>query len=263
MGDLLCAIHQPNFFPRLSTLAKLFAADIWVILDNVQFARRDYQHRCYLAAVPDVGLPGRWLTVPVHLPAGRATLIRDVRLAEPGLALRRVTSPLRQYYRRSPHRAAILDLLLQIEDAFACTERLADCSERATLALLRAVKWTGVICHSSDLPARTGRSQRLADLTRAAGGTAYLCGTGGSRYLDPEPFISEGLEIKLFTPPEHTASGTWKDDRRVTALADLAAAGPTALAEQLSEHACAWRSSRGCLSTSQKVIHTGPVARPT
>jgi hypothetical protein len=46
VSDLLCAIHQPNFFPRLSTLAKLFTADIWVVLDDVQFARRDYQHRC-------------------------------------------------------------------------------------------------------------------------------------------------------------------------------------------------------------------------
>lgn len=250
MGDLLCAIHQPNFFPRLSTLAKLFTADIWVILDDVQFARRDYQHRCRLAAVPDAGLPGRWLTVPVHLPAGRATLIRDVRVAEPGQALRRVTRLLYQYYRRSPYRAAVLDLPPQIEDAFACPERLADVSERATLALLRAVKWPGVICHSSDLPARTGRSQRLADLTRATGGTTYLCGTGGSRYLDTEPFITEGLGIERFTLPEHTGDDTWKDDRRVTALADLAAVGPTALAEQLSEHACAWRSSRH-LSTSQ------------
>jgi WbqC-like protein family len=49
MSDLLCAIHQPNFFPRLSTLAKLFTADIWVILDDVQFTRRDYQHRCLVA----------------------------------------------------------------------------------------------------------------------------------------------------------------------------------------------------------------------
>lgn len=251
MGDLLCAIHQPNFFPRLSTLAKLFTADIWVILDDVQFARRDYQHRCHLAAVPDVGLPERWLTVPVHLPAGRATLIRDVRVAEPGLALRRVTRLLHQYYRRTPYRAAVVDLLPQVEDAFARTERLADVSERATLALLRAVKWPGVICHSNDLPARSGRSQRLADLTRAVGGAAYLCGTGGSRYLDPEPFITEGLRIELFTPPEHTVGGTWKDDHRVTALADLAAAGPTALAEQLREHACAWRSARSYLSTSQ------------
>ena len=250
MGDLLCAIHQPNFFPRLSTLAKLYAADIWVILDDVQFARRDYQHRCYLAAVPDATLPARWLTMPVHLPAGGPPSSRTS--ASPILAyLRRVTSLLRQYYRRTPYRAAVLDLLPHVEDAFSGTERLADVSERATLALLRAVKWPGVICHSSDLPVRSGRSQRLADLTKAVGGTAYLCGTGGSRYLDPEPFITEGLRIELFTPPEHTASGSWKDDRRVTALADLAAAGPTALAEQLIDHACAWRSSRSYFCTPQ------------
>jgi len=39
----LCAIHQPNLFPRLSTLAKLFAADLWIALDDVQFARCHYR----------------------------------------------------------------------------------------------------------------------------------------------------------------------------------------------------------------------------
>ncbi|WP_262505732.1 WbqC family protein [Streptomyces sp. TRM68367] len=46
----VCAIHQPNLFPRLSTLAKLYAADRWIVLDDVQFARRDYQHRARIAA---------------------------------------------------------------------------------------------------------------------------------------------------------------------------------------------------------------------
>ena len=41
----VCAIHQPNLFPPLVTLAKLFAADYWIVLDDVQFARRHYQHR--------------------------------------------------------------------------------------------------------------------------------------------------------------------------------------------------------------------------
>jgi hypothetical protein len=49
----LCAIHQPNLFPRLTTLAKLFAADYWIVLDDVQFTRRDYQHRARLAALGD------------------------------------------------------------------------------------------------------------------------------------------------------------------------------------------------------------------
>jgi len=60
MAGLLCAIHQPNFLPRLSTLAKLYTADTWIILDDVQFTRRDYQHPCYLTparAVP-IRCPG-------------------------------------------------------------------------------------------------------------------------------------------------------------------------------------------------------------
>nr|WP_237547102.1 WbqC family protein [Streptomyces sp. SID161] len=45
----VCAIHQPNPSPRLSTLAKLFAADRWIVLTDVQFARRGFQHRARLA----------------------------------------------------------------------------------------------------------------------------------------------------------------------------------------------------------------------
>ncbi|HEX7160225.1 MAG TPA: WbqC family protein [Trebonia sp.] len=61
MAGMLCAIHQPDFLPRLSTIAKLYAADIWIILDDVQFTRRDYQHRCYLAPAPGTLLAERWL----------------------------------------------------------------------------------------------------------------------------------------------------------------------------------------------------------
>jgi hypothetical protein len=54
-------------FPRLSTLAKLFAADYWIVLDDVQFTRRDYQHRARLADLNDPG-QRRWLSISTHLP---------------------------------------------------------------------------------------------------------------------------------------------------------------------------------------------------
>ncbi|CAN3978238.1 WbqC family protein [Kitasatospora purpeofusca] len=47
----MCAIHQPNLLPRLSVLAKILAADVWVVLDDVQHARRDYQHHARLGAL--------------------------------------------------------------------------------------------------------------------------------------------------------------------------------------------------------------------
>ncbi|WP_329144849.1 MULTISPECIES: WbqC family protein [unclassified Streptomyces] len=71
----LCAIHQPNFLPRLTTLAKLVATDYWIVLDDVQFTRRDYQHR---ALLPGPGEPEgrRWLTTPPIFPtaAGRPSV---------------------------------------------------------------------------------------------------------------------------------------------------------------------------------------------
>ncbi|WP_409058882.1 WbqC family protein [Streptomyces sp. SYP-A7185] len=85
----LCAIHQPNLFPRLTTLAKLFAADYWIVLDDVQFTRRDYQHRARLAAI-DAPDRQQWLSIPTHLPSGRSTLIRDALIDDADLARRRI-----------------------------------------------------------------------------------------------------------------------------------------------------------------------------
>ena len=232
MSDPLCAIHQPNFFPRLSTLAKLFTADIWIILDDVQFTRRDYQHRC-LVAGPDT--VERWLTVPVHLPAGRATLIRDVLIADPARARSRVAAIIRRDYRHTPYWPAIRDLLAQVDDVFACSDRLTDVSETSTQALLRALDWPGLIYRSSDLPARTGRSERLADLTLAVGASTYLCGTGGARYLDQQPFTTNGITVDHFRAPQPR--------QNITALSAFATAGPAKLATQLAEHASCWQPS--------------------
>jgi hypothetical protein len=239
MGDLPCAIHQPNFFPRLSTLAKLFTADIWVVLDDVQFARRDYQHRCRVTG-PDG--TERWLTVPVHLSAGRDTLIQDVIVADPDHASARVSSIIRRDYRHSRYWPDVRDQVTQVQEVFAHSDRLTEISEASTLALLRALGWTGAVYRSSELMARPGRSQHLADLTVAAGAGTYLCGTGGARYLDPAPFDSGGISVAWFRPPDRP--GCPAQGNRATALGTVATTGPGTLSGWLAEHAEGWRLPR-------------------
>ncbi|MEU0720854.1 WbqC family protein, partial [Streptomyces lavendulocolor] len=65
--------------------------------------------------------------------------------------------------------------------------------------------WPGRILAAAGLPARPERSERLADLTAAAGADAYLCGTGGMTYLDPAPFTARGIAVAPFL-----ASVGWK-----------------------------------------------------
>lgn len=221
-GTGLCAIHQPNFLPRLSTLAKLYAADTWVVLDDVQFARRDYQHRARLA---DPKNPDRqqWLSLPVHLTAGRSTLIRDATIADPDLAIRRTRGLIEQYYRRSPHWPIVLDLVGAATTAIA-TKSLTSCAEEPTGLLLRSLGWTGTVVRSSEFVVRPGRTQRLIDLTAGTGNDAYLCGPGGARYIDVTQFGERFIELVNFAP--HGADNAiWTSARKISALWALARFG--------------------------------------
>jgi len=231
-----CAIHQPNLFPRLSTLAKLYAAGIWVVLDDVQFTRAAYQQRCRLAATSD---PARqqWLTVPVHLPHGRQTPINQVRVIEPAATRHRMRRLLQQYYSRSRHWPAFQEALGQVLAILDTSDLLADLSEASTRALLTLTGWQGTILRSSDLTARTSKSQRLAELACAAGATTYLCGTGGARYLDHWPFALHGLRVVLFTSPAQGDPRIWQGASKLSALRALMAVGPTALSTALHQHA--------------------------
>ncbi|MDX3434384.1 MULTISPECIES: WbqC family protein [unclassified Streptomyces] len=217
----LCAIHQPNLFPRLTTLAKLFAADHWIVLDDVQFTRRDYQHRARLGALDE---PNRsqWLTIPTRLPHGRSTVIRDALIDDPDRARRKTAGVLRQRYGPSPHWPALAQALAPVLDAFG-TGRTAHVAAASTRVLLGLLGWQGQILTSSDLPSRPGRSQRLADLSAVTGARAYMCGTGGMAYLDPAPFAAEGIAVTPFQPP---TTGIWSSSRRISALWALAVRGP-------------------------------------
>ncbi|EKX62266.1 WbqC family protein [Streptomyces ipomoeae] len=229
----MCAIHQPNLFPRLSTLAKLYAADRWIVLDNVQFTRRDYQHRARLASTDDPGQQ-QWLTLPTHLPHGRPTLINQALLADPRRSRRTVSMLIRQFYGRSRHWPAVSGVLDAVLDRFETTDRVADLARASTIALLDALGWSGEVLHSSAIPTRQSRSERLADLVVVTGSTHYLCGTGGLRYLDHRPFTAYGIPVVPFQTPANSDDLLWRWARQVSSLWAVSEIGTRALAARLA-----------------------------
>ncbi|WP_234365561.1 WbqC family protein [Streptomyces sp. RTd22] len=239
---VVCAVHQPNLFPRLSTLAKLYAADRWIVLDDVQFTRRDYQHRARLAGLSDPRAR-QWLSLATHLPRGRSTLIFEARLADPRRCRRRLAELVRQYYCRSRYWASVQTVLELVLDRFGKTDRTADIAETSALALLSSVGWRGEVLRSSTLSARKGRSQRLVDVAAATGSTVYLCGTGGMRYLKKQPFAELGVSVVPFHTPAVTP--VWQFAREVSALWSLATVGSGNLAEELRRVASTQRNTPG------------------
>jgi hypothetical protein len=225
-----CAVHQPNLFPRSSTLAKLVQADIWVVLDDVQFNRRDYQHRARLAALSDPTAQ-RWLTVPVHRPCGRDSRINELLLTDPDKSRRRVGQLVRQYYGHSRHWPSTSACVDEVVVALELSPRLVDVAEVSTRALLARLGWRGTVVRSSTLQARSDRSARLADLTKAVGAGTYLCGPGGAKYLDEDPFAEHGLTVAYPQPPRWTREPA---TQAISALWAFAMLGPAAVRDELS-----------------------------
>lgn len=219
-----CAIHQPNFLPRLSTVAKLLSADVWVVLDDVQFCRRDYQHRARLARLEDPS-DHQWLSLNVHLPNGRSTRIGDAVVIDSARCQRRVSGMLEQFYARSDHWPMLSALFAHVVDLIGETNRLHQIAELSTRVILDAFGWTGIVVHSSDLDARTDRSSRLADLTRVVGADTYLCGRGGARYLEPTVFDTLGLTVDYFSRPTWVEPRIWDAGHSVSAVWTLAKHG--------------------------------------
>lgn len=227
-----CAIHQPNLFPRLSTLAKLYLADVWIALDDVQFVRRDYQHRCRLGQ-PANPEQSQWLSLSVHRPHGRASRINEITPIEPERCRKRVRHLLQQYYGKSPHWPLIRHRLHPLLDLIGASAPLAEIAEASTRILLDLVDWSGHIQRSSELPNRLGRCERLADLTTAVGASTYLCGSGGKRYLNCTPFTDQGLTVRYVRPPEGHSTGPWSAPQELTTLWALTTFGPQTLSEEL------------------------------
>jgi hypothetical protein len=230
MRFLTCAIHQPNLFPRLSTLAKLYAADIWIVLDNVQFNHRDYQHRARLAALDNMRHQ-QWLSLPVHKPFGRSTRVNEVLLLDPYKSARRVVQLVQQHYGHAQHWQQLRGPVQEVAAALAVSTRMADVTETSTRVLLAAMGWRGSVVRSSKLHARQERSARLADLALAVGADEYLCGTGGARYLDETPFKEYGIQVRYVGLPDREP---WQAGRKVSGLHWLANASWTSLSALLS-----------------------------
>jgi hypothetical protein len=99
------------------------------------------------------------------------------------------------HYARAPFGGRYLPDLRSLYEA--PWERLHDLNLAVIRWLLGAFGIATPVRCASEWEARTEPTDRLIDLCRAAGGTAYLSGPGGDDYLDTPRFESSGLRLEV------------------------------------------------------------------
>ena len=192
---MLIAIHQPHYVPWLGYLDRMVKADLFVVLDHVQFERRNFQNRTTIRLE---GQP-KLLTVPV-VQVSQKECIVDKRVdnsADGG----RDWGPthfktLRYAYRKAPFFAQYAPRLEEI--LHARWEKLLDL-DLAMLDFVRdAFEIRTPLKRSSEMHAEGAKSELLLNLCREIGpGATFLGGLGGSRrYLDHAAFAAAGIGVE-------------------------------------------------------------------
>ena len=193
MGRLV-AIHQPNFLPWLGFFDKLARADVFVLLDDVQFPRTSkgtWINRVKLL----VAGKAAWVTVPIVRSQGSAREVREVRIDDSQPWRKKLLRTIELNYRRASHFEKVFPLTEEL--VTRPTDELAAFNEanvRRIAGLLGLD--TGKLVRSSEIDTEARGTDLLVELTRAVGGSAYLSGgLAPEAYQDDARFTAAGVEL--------------------------------------------------------------------
>jgi len=195
---VLVAIHQPHYLPWLGYLHRMAQADLFIVLDHVQFERGNYQNRTQVR----VNGAAHWLTVPVVQRSQKERI--DEKLID---TRQDWDAGHFETLRRAYGQAAVAPLRAIYETPW---ERLVDLND-AMLQFLRARFGIRTpLINSSELDVKGAKSELVLNLCLAVGADALLVGLGGSRrYLDRGAFAAAGVELVFqeFTHPVYAQRG--------------------------------------------------------
>jgi hypothetical protein len=193
MSGKRIAIVQSSYIPWKGYFDLIRAVDEFVLLDDVQFTRRDWRSRNQIKTQHGPA----WLTVPVRSKGLFQQLIQDTCVSDAGWSQKHWAT-LRASYARAPFFAAFEHRVCDLYRVAGAEERLSMVNYRFIVGLCTVLGIDTPITWSSDYPANPGgRNERLIHICTEAGATHYLSGPTARGYLDTEAFARAGIAVEF------------------------------------------------------------------
>jgi hypothetical protein len=189
-------VSQSNYLPWKGYFDLVRRADVLVLLDNVQFTRRDWRSRNLIKTPHGV----QWLTVPVRTPSGRSTSISEAEVTDSQWAQSHLRA-LELSYRRTPYFEQVFGLLHECLDPKEAL--LSNLNEQVLRALLNFMELDVEVRVSRGPVEEVDASERILGLAQRYGSTRYLSGPAARAYLDTHMFTNAGVDVDFFEYPQY------------------------------------------------------------
>lgn len=189
------AIHQPNLFPRLKVLQKIYNSDTYIFYDNVQFVRNDWQNRVFIRDY--LSLKKLLLIIPVNKPHGQKSKIDEITIVETAKTVHLIKKQLYYSYCRSSYWPQIESYIKRVFSNEFPPHNLSDFLYYSIDVLLDILGSNTNMLRSSDIldAMPEDKNLHLIKLCKYANGSSYICGSGGLNYINESVFIENNIKL--------------------------------------------------------------------
>ena len=182
-------IIQSNYIPWRGYFEFMQKCDHFILLDDVQFTRRDWRNRNKIRTPRgDV-----WLTIPLKQTGNYEAKINEMEVSDP-IWDRRHFDTLRAGYCTAKHWKRYED---ELEWAYIDAPANLAAINRRFIEL--ACKWLNIstpISPSTQWKSHGAKSQKLIALCKSIGADRYLSGPAAKNYLDEKMFNDAGIAVE-------------------------------------------------------------------
>ena len=204
MNDKIVGIHQPNFLPWIGYFYKIAKSDVFVLLDNVQYAKNSFINRNKIKTSQGAA----WLTVPVSFKFGQ--LINKVKINNETNWREKHLKTLEMNYKKAKFFEVVFNKIEQIYYSRDWGNLRNFNIELIKFAILY-LRLNRKLVKASDLGVQGKGTELLIQITKKVNGDTYLSGFGGAKYQDEQLFVQEGIELKYYNFHHPKYDQCWKD----------------------------------------------------
>ena len=178
---MIVTIHQPIHFPYMGFFQKMKSADLFILLDDVEFSKNEFYNR---NKFKNNSGHDEWFTVPVEKKAN-SKLIKDVTLADDYGWRKKLAKQMKQNFGNE---------FLKIYAG----KKIVDINIKSIEYCKDKLNINTKIIKSSDLKIKGFKSERLYNICKEVNATEYISGPLGKNYLDKD--LVSDIKVTIFKP---------------------------------------------------------------
>jgi hypothetical protein len=184
---MIAAIHQPQYMPWIGYFDKMDRAGVFVLLDNVQYKKNEWQNRNRIKTPQG----WQWITVPVLYRFPEK--INTVRINNTVDWRKKHLHTLAYNYSKSPFFKEYFGFF---EETFSARwEYLVEINVHIIKFLNEALGINKELVFASRLTLREEPTDRLIDACKSVQADTYLSGKDGAQYMDLDAFARANIQV--------------------------------------------------------------------